>query len=54
MTIDVLILGLAGVTFAAVIIFALTSKKQVVEKKENPNSEKSSLAADTDSHGNTK
>lgn len=50
MSIETFLAGLIGVTFVAVIIFALTSKKRTEERMEDDEAPKSSLAADANSH----
>lgn len=50
MSIEIFIAGLFGVTFVAVLIFALTSKKKTDERMDDDQAPKSSLAADADSH----
>jgi hypothetical protein len=46
MTIDILVPTLAGLTFAAVLIWAFVSKRQTDEIKDDPDASKSSLAKD--------
>ena len=50
MSIDIFIAGLVGVTFVAVLIFALTSKKKTEDRMDNDDAPKSSLAQDANSH----
>lgn len=50
MSTEIFIAGLIGVTFVAILIFALTSKKKTEERMQNDQAPKSSLAADTNSH----
>ena len=49
MSIDIFIAGLVGVTFVAVLIFALTSKKKTEDRMENDDAPKSRLAQDASS-----
>lgn len=46
MQIEIFLAGLAGMTFIAFIIFAVTSKKRTEEKLHDPNAPKSALAKD--------
>jgi hypothetical protein len=46
MQIEIFLAGLAGMTFVAFIIFALTSKKKTEEKMADPDAPKSALAKD--------
>ncbi|WP_224825072.1 hypothetical protein [Cognatishimia sp. MH4019] len=50
MNIDIFVAGLVGVTFVAVLIFALTSKKKTQERMADDDAPKSSLAADSNDH----
>ena len=46
MNLDIFLIGLAGVTFVAVLIYIATSKKKTEEKRRDPDAAKSSLATD--------
>ncbi len=50
MNIETFIAGLVGVTFVAVLIFALTSKKKTEDRMDDAEAPKSSLASDANSH----
>ena len=43
---EIFLAGLAGMTFIAFIIYALTSKKKTEDKMDDPNAAKSALAKD--------
>ncbi|WP_308916337.1 hypothetical protein [Jannaschia sp. LMIT008] len=46
MTFEIFLAGLAGMTFIAVMIFLITSKKKTEDRKDDPDAPKSSLAKD--------
>ncbi|GIT90357.1 hypothetical protein JANAI62_01600 [Jannaschia pagri] len=48
---DFLLPVLAFGTLLSVIVFALISQKKVLDRMDDPNAIKSTLAADKDSHG---
>lgn len=50
MTIDILIAGLIGVSFIAVLIVAITSKMRTDRRLEDDDAPRSSLASDGDSN----
>ncbi|MFL4471772.1 hypothetical protein ACERZ8_18510 [Tateyamaria armeniaca] len=50
MNIEMLLTGLAGLTFVAVLVFAVTSRRAAEQRMENDKAPKSSLAKDGDSH----
>ncbi|UWQ18057.1 hypothetical protein [Jannaschia sp. M317] len=50
MSIEILLIGLVALSFAAAIIFALTSRRATRDRKADPKAPKSSLAKDGDPH----
>ena len=46
MSYDIFLIGLFGVTFAAVLIYIVTSRTKTEEKRRDPDAAKSSLATD--------
>lgn len=46
MNVEIFLAGLAGMTFVAVLIYILTSKKKTEDKLHDPDAAKSSLAKD--------
>lgn len=50
MNVELFVAGLIGVTFVAVIIFALTSRQKTKERMKDDDAPKSSLAVDGNSH----